>query len=109
MDATMARVALLSVCAFFGARSAGAQGIATYFESSANQKPRGDAGLSVTSDRVKLNADVALRAPDGDTRIIPQISSAFALTSRLGLETKVRFDDWNHAELPGPNVDTSLR
>jgi hypothetical protein len=108
MNATI-RVVLLSACAFFAARSAGAGGIAPYFESSANQKPSGDAGLSVTNDWVKINADLALRAPDGDTRIIPQLSSVFALTSRLGLETSVHFEDWSaHAEIPGANVDTRL-
>ena len=83
MNATIARVVLISTCAFFAARFAVAGEIAPYFESSANQKPRGDAGLSVTSDRLKINADFSLRAPDGNTRIIPQLYSAFALTSRL--------------------------
>lgn|SRR5881394_241769 len=109
MNATIARVVLISTCAFFAARFAVAGEIAPYFESSANQKPRGDAGLSVTSDRLKINADFSLRAPDGNTRIIPQLYSAFALTSRLGLETKVHFDDWNsHADISGLDVDTSL-
>jgi hypothetical protein len=42
-----------------------------YFHSSAGNKPRGDAGLSVSNDRLRVAADVAMRAHDGSTRILP--------------------------------------
>ena len=72
-----------------------ADGITTYFESSANQKPRGNAGLSVEGDRLRVTADVALQAPNARTQIIPNISSAFAIAKNLDIETRVNLAEWN--------------
>ena len=111
MQETPARIALLLACVFLGARFADAGEVSSYFRSSANQNRRGDAGLSLAaSDRVQFNADLALRAPDGPTLVLPQLTSTVALSNRFGLETQVHLEDWNsHAEIPGANVDTRLR
>jgi len=109
MHTLMARALICLALGMLGAQAADAGGITSYFESSANQKPRGNAGVSVSSDRVKLNADVALRAPNRATQIVPQLSSAFAISNRLGVETRVHLSEWNSgAELPGAKVDTRL-
>jgi hypothetical protein len=102
---------LLWIGAMLGAHIASAGEVTSYFKSSADQAPRGDAGLWLTSDKVKFNADLALRAPDGPTLLEPRLSSTVALSDRLGLQTQLRLDDWNtHAEIPGANVvDTELR
>lgn len=105
-----ARAALLLVWGLLAAHPAGAGEVTSYFESSANKNPRGDAGLSVTGDRVRFKADLALRAPEGSTLIVPKLSSTVALSDRLGLETQVHLDEWNsRSEIPGANVDTRLR
>ena len=70
MTLTMARAVIVLTVAVFGSRAAVAGGVTSYFESSANQKPRGNAGVSVTSDRVRLNADLAVRAPNRTTEIV---------------------------------------
>jgi hypothetical protein len=95
--------------AVLGSRAAEAGAVTSYFESSANQKPRGNAGLSVTGDRLRLDADLALRAPNRTIEIVPHVSSAFAISERLGLETRVDLSDWNsRAVVPGAKVDTRL-
>jgi hypothetical protein len=83
--------------------------VTSRFESSANQKPRGDAELSVASDRLQFNADLALRAPDGATLVVPKLSSTVAFGDRFGLETQVHLEDWNTRGESGANVDTRLR
>jgi hypothetical protein len=103
-------VAAIGVCALLAARCGCAGEVTSYFKSSADQNPRSDAGLLLTSDKVQFNADLALRAPDGSTLLQPRLTSAVALSDRLGLQTQVRLEDWNsHTEIPGANVDTSLR
>jgi hypothetical protein len=105
----MARTAIVLTLAVLGSRAAFAGGVTSYFESSANQKPRGNAGVSVTSDRIRLNADLALRAPNRTTQIVPRVSSAFAISDRVGLETRVDLSDWNSSTVvPGAKVDTRL-
>jgi hypothetical protein len=100
---------LCLVLGVLGAHAAAAGELTPYFESSANQKPRGDAGVSVSSDRIRLNADLALRAPDDSTEIIPKVTSDFAIGSHLGVETQLKFDDWNSAAaVSGAKVDTRL-
>ena len=109
MTLTMARAVIVLAVAVFGSRAAIAGGVSSYFESSANQKPRGNAGVSVTSDRVRLNADLAVRAPNRTTEIVPRVSSTFAISDRLGLETRVDLSDWNSRTIvPGTKVDTRL-
>jgi hypothetical protein len=76
--------------------SAIADGLKTYFESSAQpKKPRSNAGVSVNGDRVSLKADVALRAPNAKTEVIPNLSSAFTLAKNLELSTRVNLAEWN--------------
>jgi hypothetical protein len=105
----MARALIVLAIAVLGSRAAVAGEVTSYFESSADKKPRGNAGLSVTSDRVRLNADLALRAPNKSTEIVPRVSSAFALSDRLGLETRVDLSDWNaRTVVPGAKFDTRL-
>jgi hypothetical protein len=109
MNSSMARAALVLTLAVLASRAASAGGVTSYFESSANQKPRGNAGVSVTSDRVRLNADLALRAPNRATEIMPRVSSRFALSDRVGLETRLDLSDWNSSTVvPGAKVDTRL-
>ena len=109
MTLSMARAVIVLTVAVFGSRAAIAGGVTSYFESSANQKPRGNAGVSVTSDRVRLNADLAVRAPNRTTEIVPRVSSTFAISDRLGLETRVDLSDWNSRTIvPGTKVDTRL-
>ena len=94
MDVRMPRAALLLALTVFFCRGADAAGITTYFESSANQKPRGNAGLSVDADRIRLKADVALRAADR-TQVVPRVTSAVTITDRVDLETHVNLAEWN--------------
>lgn len=108
MKLSLPRAAIVLALMVLGSR-AHAGGVTSYFESSANQKPRGNAGVSVTSDRIRLNADLALRAPNRSTQIVPKLSSAFAISDRLGLETRVDLSDWNsRTVVPGAKVDTRL-
>jgi hypothetical protein len=72
-----------------------ADALTTYFESSANQNPRSNAGVSVSGDRLRLKADVALRAPNDRTEIVPNLSSAFVLGKNLDIETRVNLAEWN--------------
>jgi hypothetical protein len=105
----MTRALITLVLAVLGAHAAEAGGVSSYFESSADKKPRGNAGVSVTGDKIRLNADLALRAPNRSTEIVPRVSSAIALSDRLGLETRVDLSDWNaRAVVPGAKVDTRL-
>jgi hypothetical protein len=106
----VAGAALVMALALTGSGRAGAQSIASYFESSATQKPRTDAGLSVESDRLHVKADVAMRAPGGVTTVVPQVSSVFAINDRLGLETHINLAEWNTgAKLLQATYATSLR
>jgi hypothetical protein len=105
----MVRAAIVLVAAVLGSSAAVAGSVTSYFESSANQKPRGDAGVSVTSDRLRLNADLAVRAANHTTEMGPRVSSTFAIRDRSGLETRVDLSDWNsRAVVRGAKVDTRV-
>ncbi len=109
MGRHMPRMALLFACASLEIGAAAAE-LTPYFESSANQNPKSNAGLSLDADRLKLKADVALRAPAHETTIVPRLTSELELGSRIGLETRVDFGDRNAgAELPDTKFDTTLR
>jgi hypothetical protein len=109
MKLSMPRAAVVSLALIVLASHAHAGSVTSYFESSASQKPRGNAGVSVTSDRIRLNADLALRAPNRTTEIVPRVSTALAISNRLGLETLVDLSDWNsRTAVPGAKVDTRL-
>jgi hypothetical protein len=109
MQAFMARASLCLVLSVIAAQDAAAGGVKPYFESSANQKPRGDAGVSVTGDRLKVDAGVAMRGNNRATQMVPQVRSAFSVSDRLGVETLVRMSEWNsRSDLPGTNVDTKV-
>ena len=93
--------------------------LSPYFESSAGHKPRGDAGLSVSGDRLRVAAAVAMRAQDGSTSILPKVTSALTLGPRVDIETRVNLAEWNgrtdphdakfatrlHVQAPAPFVD----
>jgi hypothetical protein len=109
MNASMAGAVIVLAVTVLEAHTVDAGGVTPYFESSANQKPRGDAGLSVTGDRISLEADLAARAPNRSTEIVPHVSSAFAISDRLGLETRFNLSDWNsRTVVAGARVDTRL-
>jgi hypothetical protein len=88
---------------------ANAQGLTTYLETSGTeQKPRSNAGLSMQGDRLRIRADVALRAQQvaalvhsleprrsGSTEVVPNLRSSFTLAKNLDLETGVNFAEWN--------------
>jgi hypothetical protein len=109
MDVSMARAALvlaLTLLTYSG--GAAAAGVTPYFETSGSQKPRGDAGLSVARDKLQLNANVALRSGDR-TQVIPRVSSAFALSERLGVVTELNLAEWNgRSDLIDRTFDTRL-
>ncbi len=95
MDNHMARVLLVAALAIFGSDRASAEGFKSYFESSASQKPRTDAGVSVEGDRLRLNADLSMRSPGDATQIVPRLSSSFSISDKLGVETEVDLAEWN--------------
>jgi hypothetical protein len=100
----------LSIAAAVGAASAArAADFAPYFSAAASDNPRSNAGLSLDGDKLKMKADLAVRSPDHTTQIVPNLSSAFALGQRLGVETRMNLAEWNSgAELPGAKFDTRL-
>jgi hypothetical protein len=101
------------------AQTALAADVNRHFESSAGARPQGDAGLSVSSDRLRVGAAVAMRANDGATKILPKITSALSLGPRVAIETRVNLADWNsrtdpldaefatrlHIQAPAPFLD----
>lgn len=94
MGLRLPRAAVSLTLTTFLACGAHAAGVTPYFESSANQKPRGNAGLSVDADRVRLKADVALRTAER-TQVVPHVSSSVTFLGRLALETNVNLSEWN--------------
>jgi hypothetical protein len=65
--------------------------------------------VSVTGDKVKLDAGVAMRRNNRSTQIVPQVGSAFSVNERLGVETLVRMSAWNsRTDPPGAKVDTKV-
>jgi hypothetical protein len=103
--------------------------VAHYFSSSAGAsavgapspagKPRGDAGMALSRDNLRFAADVALRAHDGGTEVLPKVSSTLALAPRVDLETRLDLAEWNsgsrlldakfatrlHVQAPAPFLD----
>ena len=109
MDVNIARAILVLSLAVLGAHEACAAEVTRYFTSSASQRPRSNAGVSLTGDRVRLKADVAMRAPGNETRIVPNLSSAFTITDKVGLETRVDLAEWNsRTDLLEAKIDTRL-
>jgi hypothetical protein len=104
----MPLVVFLLACASYEVGAAGVE-LTPYFESSANQKPRGNAGLSLDADNIKVQADVALRAPNHETTIIPRLTSEVALSPHVGIETHVDFGEWSTGVgVPDAKFDTTL-
>ena len=80
----------------FGSIQAHADGFTTYVESAgATLKPRSNAGLSVERDGLRLKADVSLQAPNKQTQIVPNVSSAFVIGKNLDIETRVDLAEFN--------------
>jgi hypothetical protein len=75
--------------------SASAAELAPHFDSSAAGTPKSDAGLTLSSERLRIAADIALRNPGGGTEVLPYFSSAFALSARIDLETRLDLAEWN--------------
>lgn len=99
---------VLALTLLFDGGGAAAAGVQPYFETSGTQKPRSNAGLSVGSDKMWLNADIALRSADR-TEVIPRVSSAFTLGKRLGVETQLNLFEWNgRTDLLDHTSDTRL-
>ncbi len=69
--------------------------VSPYFDSAAGRKPRSNAGVVVSGDRVQLQADVAVRAGGGSTEVVPNLHSVFDVSDRLDVETKVELADRN--------------
>src|SRR4051794_13820558 len=102
----LALLAAAALCATNGIRAAD---FTPYFDSAASDKPRSNAGMSLAGDRMTMKADLAVRAPDHETQIVPNVSSAFELAHGLDLETRMSLADWNSAdESPGTKFDTRL-
>lgn len=104
MYGTALRTFLLLLAAAAGMPANGAD-VAHYFASSAGtspagSKPRGDAGMALSNDKVRLAADVALRAQDGGTQVLPKVSSTVALAPRIDLETRLDLAEWNSSTNP---------
>ena len=99
----------LALAAFGTAYDAGAADVTSYFTSSANQRPKSNAGFAVTGEKVRLKADVAMRAPGRSTQIVPNVSSTVTLSERVGLETRVDLAEWNsRTDLLEAKFDTRL-
>ncbi len=94
MDVRLASAALSLALTVLFTCGAQAADLTPYFESSANQKPRGNAGVSVDSDRVRLKADLALRNADR-TQVVPRLTSIVAINKWIGVETNVNLAEWN--------------
>ena len=110
MDNHMIRVLLVAALLVFVSDRAMAEGFKSYVESSAANKPRTDAGVSVEGDRVRLNADLSMRAPGDTTQIVPRLSSSFAISDKLGVEAHVAFAEWNtRSKLSEATFDTKVR
>lgn len=116
MSGHLIRTVLLSALAAPCSTPALADGVTTYFQSSANQHPLSNAGVSVSGDRLRLKADVSMRAPNDRTEIVPNVSSGFTLGKNLDIETRVNLTEWNtgsdgsfdtrlHLRSLGPFVD----
>jgi hypothetical protein len=110
MNLGMARTALLFALTVLIGHGAAAADVTSYFESSANQKPRGNAGVSLDSDRLQLKANVAAsRTSDQVTQVVPRVTSAVTLSNRLGLETQLNLSEWNgRSDLLERKLDTRL-
>jgi hypothetical protein len=103
------RLALLAAAALCATNGSRAADFTPYFDSAASDKPRSNAGMSLAGDRMTMKADLAVRAPDHETQIVPNVSSALELAHGLDLETRMSLADWNSAdESPGAKFDTRL-
>ncbi|MGE0114463.1 MAG: hypothetical protein AB7T07_06230 [Steroidobacteraceae bacterium] len=106
--------AFIIMPAFLGPYAATAAGFQSSLESSgylSNQKPRSDARLSLEEDRLRINAAVTLQTPNNTTtQVLPRLSSAFAISDHLGMESRIDLAEWNsHADLLQATVDNRLR
>lgn len=86
---------LLSALAALCSAPACADGVDAYFESSARDRPRSNAGVSVSGDKLRFKADVSMRAPHDRTEIVPNLTSGFVLGRNLDIETRVNLAEWN--------------
>jgi hypothetical protein len=96
----IARLAYASL-AFVAAAAAPARAadVSHFFQAAGGGEPRGDAGMVVDGDWVRLKADVALQTQDGSTQVVPNLRSSFDLGPRVDLETRLGFADRNGGPL----------
>jgi hypothetical protein len=72
------------------------EGLTTYIESAgATLRPRSNAGVAVEREGIRLKADVSLQAPNKQTQIVPNVSSAFTLGKNLDIETRLNLSEFN--------------
>jgi hypothetical protein len=109
MTGRLIRLTLLAAAAISTTNGIRAADFTPYFDSAASDTPRSNAGLSLAADRLTMKADLAVRAPDRETQIVPNVSSAFELAHGLNLETRLNLADWNSADEPaGAKFDTRV-
>jgi hypothetical protein len=109
MTGRLIRLTLLAAAAISTTNGIRAADFTPYFDSAASDTPRSKAGLALAADRLTIKADLAVRAPDHETQIVPNVSSAFELAHGLNLETRLNLADWNSAdEPPGAKFDTRV-
>ncbi len=87
----MLSIGLLAVCA----GRVNALELAPYLESSANDKPQGQIGVSFQDGGLRLRAGLKVEVKDDHTETLPQLSSAFAIGEKLNIQTSVNLPDWN--------------
>jgi hypothetical protein len=102
-----AALALL-VAAILGETTASAQTI-TYSDSSTPKKLQSKVGVGIEENGFSVRADMLMVGQDGQTQVLPRVTSAWSSPDFLDVSAVLSYQDWNgSADLFEPSIDTRL-
>lgn len=82
----------------------------SYADSSTQEKLQSKVGLGIGDDRLGLSADMTLIGYQGETKVLPRISSSWSSFDFLAVETVINYPDLNAADsAASPTLNTQLR
>lgn len=80
-----------------------------YSDSSSEDKLQSKVAVAVEEGAFSLQADMTMVGKDGQTKVLPRVTSAWTGLDFLDVRTVFLYDDWNQAADPfEPTVETSV-
>ncbi|HEX5420624.1 MAG TPA: hypothetical protein VFY39_11535, partial [Gammaproteobacteria bacterium] len=64
--------------------------------------------MAIDQSELALGANLTLIGKDGQTQVLPQLTSDWSGFEGLDVKTVVLYGDWNSTGAPAPSIDSTL-